>query len=816
MNSVLDKNILLQPRFILFLLIFLITSPLAVLYYYGFDSISFFYSWKSNNLLVNTLDFRSAFYLGYALISSLAIILSIILIYDLKISSTQRNENIFLGCFSIIISALFLGVLLLYGPINTETYSTEITSGLIRIRHFFSGQLLTWYDGRGFGTPFPTIQSPDTHPLFLLSKFFPFRITLSLIWVFHLTIGCFFFSKICRLLNLEIRTSLICAFCYVFSMPTILGTTFYNFTTVFIAWSMYPVIIFFVFKLFINAKNNLNYSIFLLPILLAFTFINSLPSVSSHFLITIAIGVFFGAIYVRDILLIRNFIIVLILASLLASPNVFYIANELSFFPTEVVGSHAQQPTNIKVILGSNFSPLNLSNLYDFIMKDKAFSFQGIFDNGIENMLLHNPKKPFLGGVFLILALCTIVITIFSSIKINARNDYAPRIIICTGLVIGIIGSILPSSSPFFFDLISPESFSHEMIFFGILSAGIAINYFSRGWFKNFKRLQQSILAFQTFQVLGYTSFIVFFYPGNPYITHANFFEAPRSGDALYEWLLENKNLYGDRILLSPEIESDLFAETALLKHEKFYSIPGINLHTDINVVNDMFKGISMDRIQPPFIYTHGHINSNYDLMNNRDLLHFLGINWIVLKDSELKNINNTIENGEFIFSWKDERWVIQHLEKSWDKVFALSKQVSELDPTYRADCGNTKALCLNISPFLDFQKNIPISVEKSNGFREINFDPQNENFILGLSTMYRPEWTAVTNNGEELNVKPILNAFIGIEIPAGVSSVSLNFYPKTRIGLTYLSIIVLLVCIGFLIYSYSKFFEQRRIKSSI
>ena len=466
----LDKKFCWKLLSIFFALILLIVAPIAIVHYFGYEPIYELYLWKTNHAAPSYFsEISTPFYLGYALLTVTTLLILTIIIFNPRTSISRWNENRLLGSFSILISLLFLGIFLIYGPVNTETYTTEITSGLIRIRHYFSGQILTWYDGRGFGTPFPTVQAPDTHPLFLFWWFIPPRVLLSLLWTVHLTIGCFFFLKICRLLRLNNTISLICGFCYVFSMPTILSSVFYNFTTIFIAWTMYPVIVYFVFRILLDSKKKLDYPVFLLPLLLAFTSFNTLPSVSSHVLVVLAIGVVFGCMYNRNIYVIRNFIVVFILACILVSPNVFYITRELSFFSDNVVGGHAQAATNWKIILSENALPLNLSSLSDFFTGNEDFSFKGLFDDSISRLLFHNPRQPFLGFVYLVLAFIGAGIVIRGAKKIKNKQGNAVRIVVSSCFIIGFVGSIIPSTSPLFFDLVTPASLFQQMILFGIL-----------------------------------------------------------------------------------------------------------------------------------------------------------------------------------------------------------------------------------------------------------------------------------------------------------------------------------------------------------
>ena len=165
------NNLLANTRYNKAMVIFcfgfiLLMMPKIIFQIYGYDFLFKFYNYKSSGLVESFQQIEKSFYLGYYLLIITIMVVITIIFYPDKIKHWELRNYFY---YSAIISSLFLIVLLINGPWNTELYTHEVTSAIVRIKHFFKGEIIYWYDGRGFGTPFPTVQAPDTHPIFLLS-----------------------------------------------------------------------------------------------------------------------------------------------------------------------------------------------------------------------------------------------------------------------------------------------------------------------------------------------------------------------------------------------------------------------------------------------------------------------------------------------------------------------------------------------------------------------------------------------------------------------------------------------------------------------
>jgi hypothetical protein len=430
------------------------------------------------------------------------------------------------------------------------------------------------------------------------------------------------------------------------------------------------------------------------------------------------------------------------------------------------------------------------------------FDVGAAFSKALSQLLFHNSRQPFIGLIYLVLALSSVVYLLRFIFKNNVGDNDNLRALVVLAFILGFFGMLIDNS--FLLDTVSTWTMRDEMIFFGIISASIQLQRLNTGLLKNRRAVIQLLLLIQIGQLLAYTSYVLYFEKGDSYFykkggtSASNFYQSPTKGDKLYDWLQRNKEIYGTRILLSPLIEKDLSGENNFLKKEHFYSMPDLNIGTGLNVVNDVhLKGISMDRIYSSTRSTSGFIKSNYDVIRNSAFLDIAGVNWVLIKKQELVGNSpfpNLIEKDSFRFSWKDEVWVVLHNPDSWPNAFMMSSDVLKLKTSYRHKCGHRGILCADMERYLSHRLDTDVPKVGANGHVQLSFSPQSDNTVLGLSTMYRPEWEAV-GNGQNLIVKPLFNAFIGVEVPSGVTEITLEFKPKARIWLNSLSLVTFVLC---------------------
>ena len=152
---------------------------------------------------------------------SFFIITLLVLIYCLSNKNIDSWDNRHFFFYSFVLSALFLSSFFIYGQYSIENYSGATLGGKTVAAQLLTGQVLTWFDGRGFGAPFPPTPTLDKHPLIYVAHFFGNRIFHALFYLLHLTVSAFFFLLICKRLKFSPRFILVSVFLYVFSIISI-------------------------------------------------------------------------------------------------------------------------------------------------------------------------------------------------------------------------------------------------------------------------------------------------------------------------------------------------------------------------------------------------------------------------------------------------------------------------------------------------------------------------------------------------------------------------------------------------------------------
>ncbi len=543
----------------------------------------------------------------------------------------KEDSNIAFLFFSILISLIFLSSLLKYGPSDLESYNNGVIySALIQAQHLLKGQFLQWYDGVGFGTPFPISAFLDFHPIYILSPLLPMQIVYSLFWLIHLSLGSFFIIKLCRLLNISKSLSLISGFLYVFSLPSINYSISDDWPVMFLTWTMFPIIVFFIYKFFLQKKRNFNYLIFILPIIFAFTIYNA-PTVL-NFWVILFFCILLIFLYRPNKYKFKQLLTIFILTCILVAPRYYHMLNEIQFFP-EKLNPRIQNPIALKNMISNEFTLFNI-DIPRLTVKDSSRSWWSL---DIGSSKQRDPARTsFIGLVYFILAFTGIsILWRLLRRKSNEILDVLKASAVL-GFLLSLIFSLLHGSV--FFNTIHPWQFRDQTIFFGIIAAGLQLKKLKSGILKKNKIIIPLLIIVQITHVFAYTNFLIFDFPSEK--NNKNFFRSPERNGRFLNWLLYYSQTNDKRILLSPRIELEFYDPKEELRSEGFYAMSDLNLHAGLNPVNGNFKGVSMDRISPSSKFGEGLINSNYSLLNNPAFLNIAGINFLLVHESEFEELD--------------------------------------------------------------------------------------------------------------------------------------------------------------------------------
>ena len=137
------------------------------------------------------------------------------------------------------------------------------------------------------------------------------------------------------------------------------------------------------------------------------------------------------------------------------------------------------------------------------------------------------------------------------------------------------------------------------------------------------------------------------------------------------------------------------------------------------------------------------------------------------------------------------ERWLVLLNQNAWGEAFALNQNIvnnNQISTTF--NCLYPFFICQNMQIFHDNKMDINIKEDGQNGKYSYSFKQQDSNFVIGVSKIYRKEWSVYSNN-IELETFAINNSLLGIKIPAGVTKINIEYKDNIRLLLIYLSLIV-------------------------
>jgi hypothetical protein len=123
----------------------------------------------------------------------------------------------------------------------------------------------------------------------------------------------------------------------------------------------------------------------------------------------------------------------------------------------------------------------------------------------------------------------------------------------------------------------------------------------------------------------------------------------------------------------------------------------------------------------------------------------------------------------------------------AWPRAVLTAVEARDLQLPVRAGCPHAGALCRDYDQLVKTRRPEPVVLDGHDGSYTARFAPENDDRLLFLSLMYRPEFTA-HSNGQVLRVDEVGHGFLGVTVPKGVSQVQIAFAPTARVILSWFS----------------------------
>jgi hypothetical protein len=644
---------------------------------------------------------------------------------------------------------LFLIPLLPYGPYELEDVQNTILPNQVFYSELFHGRWMYWLNNLGFGAPMPLGVPLMFHPVFApLVAFTSLRVTLTAVWLAQMAVMVVYFLRLLAATDIWLPglRLLLTAF-LVASAPSIFYFYQTDWIEYVIAWTLYPVLVLYLRAAILGeARERFWLTALRLGLLFGFWVINGHPGFIITSVLAMTVYVVVAAPPERRVYLCLGTAAALCVA--IASSRIYTFVRELRLFP---VTSEDRGGVDMTSYIGAFVWPLA--------------------PNG--------GRAPFIG--FGIGAAAIAALGSFARVMdAHLRGCVA-------AFFVSAVFNVIPSTTwSWILPGVSPFSFRDPMVFFGLLAGGHVLQRAFRARQRAYRYAAAILLLLQVIQQWFLLAAPTLDEPRQR-ADKLQFYRHQGHAFGLGRVLVDNAQRFGPRIYLSRDVDRVMQGNL---------SSDGIHLSSDLvllglNPVNGWFKNVSLAVMQPPMSLMESFISGSSNVISNPALLDVLGINLVLTTEHE-----TGVPPGLMVVDRPrvhDERLadlVLLANADAWPQAVLLRRDAYTVQLPVHAGCQHTGALCRDYETLSQMRLAGEVTLQASNGRYMARITPSDEERLLFISAMYRPEWTATAATGP-LTVHPVANAFLGVTVPPGVTDITVAFTPRIQIALTWFSNLV-------------------------
>ena len=647
---------------------------------------------------------------------------------------------------------LFLIPLLPYGPYELEFVQNSILPNQVFYRELFHGRWMYWLNNLGFGAPMPLGVPLMFHPVFApLVAFTSLRVTMTAVWLVQMAVMVVYFLRLLAATDIRLPglRLLLTAF-LVASAPSIFYFYQTDWIDYLIAWTLYPVLVLYLRAAILGeARERFWGTALRLGLLFGFWVINAHPGFIITSVLAMTVYVVVAAPPERRVYLCLGTAAALCVG--IASPRIYTLVRELQLFP--VTSAAIRDGVDVTSYIGALVWPLA--------------------PNG--------GRAPFIGfglGAAAIAALGWFPRVRDAHLRGCAAAFFASAVF-----------NVIPSSTwSQILPGISPWMWRDPMMFFGLLAGGQMLQRALRAPQRAYRYAAALLLLLQVIQ-----QWFLFAAPAldqpRQRADKLQFYRHQGHAFGLARVLVDHAQRFGPRIYLSRDVDKVMQGNL---------SSDGIHLSSDLvllglNPVNGWFKNVSVAVMQPPMALMESFISGDSNVINNPTLLDVLGIDLVLTTEHE-----TSVPPGLQVVARPrvhDERLsdlVVLANADAWPEAVLLPRDAFKLELPIHPGCAHSGAMCRDYEPLSRMRLNGRVALQVSNGRYVAQLPPSDQERVLFISAMYRPEWRAAAATGP-LTIRPIANAFLGVTVPPGITDVTVEFTPSIQIALTWFSNLVLL-----------------------
>lgn len=125
----------------------------------------------------------------------------------------------------------------------------------------------------------------------------------------------------------------------------------------------------------------------------------------------------------------------------------------------------------------------------------------------------------------------------------------------------------------------------------------------------------------------------------------------------------------------------------------------------------------------------------------------------------------------------------------AWPRATMLGPEATNVVLPARPGCESRGLLCKDATSLASLRLPEAVAVEIDHGRYDVKFEARDAARVLLISTLFRPEWRA-WSGGAELRTIAVDGALLGVEVPRGVSGMTVEFDPVIRRSLLLLALL--------------------------
>lgn len=626
---------------------------------------------------------------------------------------------------------------------DEEEFRWGVLSSTLHFRALIEGRFLSWTSLLGFGMPQPMVPNFHLHPLLPLLGFVSPGAWMRIFYVVHTIVGAAGMWQVGRTLQFSPVVNGVSVFTFLLATPTQNYALTDFWPSHYLMWTSAPWLLLLGWRLLDPRETRLHLWTALLGASAGLVLANTHPA---HIPVYVVVAAAVAAARWRTVLRRWPWLAAAVLISgAIASPNVVQLAIERRVF--------AEHLGVVKIP-----DPLPASALGEMLLRPFSRSEHPWQIDVVQS----GTRILFFGGPFAVLAIVGLV-------GFGRRH---------VDLALGAIAAALLLFTPSLpLTFLSRFHFRDPLLLCAIPLAGLAADLLvqrrvTRALAHLLMAAQVVIVTAATLPFLDLTS--------QRDAMDAMWFRGATGEGVVVDRLLPLVTEPG-RLAYSPQVDYEVSAG------ERLPDGIGVNAlaYRGIAVVNGLFKGISTDVLWPDDRLFYGRIRIPPQLIESDEALDVLGIRYVLANPGEA--VAPGLRERAAIPKRFRGKLVLYENADGWPGAFTTDPGVANLDLPLHPGCSHDRLLCRDLTPLARGRRADEVMITRHGSRIHVNVAGASEPRVLIVAEMFRPEWTARAN-GQRVQTISVGPGLLGLALPAGTTSVQLDYRPLLLLPTTLLS----------------------------